>query len=108
MALGPEVFVPVLPPTGDCRPFQEVLVELAGRLKLPAFTTADGARKFKDYPDFIVNFHTAPDSGVGFLIGWRGQDGDKALVGEPNPRDVCFRGDCVEAIWPIDARGLSR
>ena len=29
------VRVPVVPPTGECRPFQEVLVELASRLKLP-------------------------------------------------------------------------
>jgi anaerobic selenocysteine-containing dehydrogenase len=91
------VRVPVLPPTGDCRPFQEVLVELAGRLKLPAFTKADGGRKFKDYPDFIVNFQTAPDSGVGFLIGWRGKDGDKAMVGEPNPRqwEEDAKNNCV-------------
>jgi sulfite dehydrogenase (quinone) subunit SoeA len=79
------VRVPVVPPTGECKPFQEVLIELASRLKLPAFTTKEGTRKFRDYPDFVVNFQTAPDSGVGFLIGWRGKDGDKALVGEPNP-----------------------
>src|SRR6202012_243027 len=77
--------VPAVPPTGECKPFQEVLIELASRLKFPAFTTADGERRFRDYPDFIVNHTTAPDSGVGFLIGWRGKDGDKALVGEPNP-----------------------
>jgi len=80
------VRVPVVPPTGECKPFQEVLIELASRLKLPAFTTDDGARRFRDYPDFIVNHTTSPTSGVGFLIGWRGKDGDKALVGEPNPR----------------------
>ncbi len=80
------VRVPVVPPTGECKPFQEVLIELASRLKLPAFTAADGARKFRDYPDFIVNFQTAPDSGTGFLIGWRGKDGTKAVVGEPNPK----------------------
>jgi anaerobic selenocysteine-containing dehydrogenase len=80
------VRVPVVPPTGECKPFQEVLIELASRLKLPAFTTKEGARKFRDYPDFVVNFQTAPDSGVGLLIGWRGKDGDKALVGEPNPQ----------------------
>ena len=33
------VRVPVLPPTGQCKPFQEVLIELASRLKFPAFTT---------------------------------------------------------------------
>ena len=78
------VRIPVLPPTGQCKPFQEVLIELASRLKFPAFTTADGQRKFKDYPDFITNFQTAPDSGIGFLMGWRGKEGDKSIRGEPN------------------------
>ncbi|OXI81425.1 formate dehydrogenase [Burkholderia sp. AU33423] len=79
------VRVPVVPPTGECKPFQEVLIELASRLKFPAFTTADRQRKYRDYPDFVINFQTAPDSGTGFLIGWRGKEGDKAVVGEPNP-----------------------
>jgi anaerobic selenocysteine-containing dehydrogenase len=79
------VRVPVVPPAGECRPFQDVLIELASRLQLPAFIK-EGKRKFKDYADFIVNFETEPGSGQGFLIGWRGKDGDKALVGEPNPR----------------------
>ena len=79
------VRVPVVPPTGECKPFQEVLIELASRLKFPAFTTPEGERKFRDYPDFVVNFQTAPNSGTGFLIGWRGKDGTKAVVGEPNP-----------------------
>ncbi|WP_274595973.1 molybdopterin oxidoreductase family protein [Rhodoferax sediminis] len=91
------VRVPVVPRTGECKPFQEVLIELAGRLKFPAFTAADGTRKFKDYPDFIVNFQTAPDSGTGFLIGWRGKNGDKALVGEPNPNqwEQYAKNNCV-------------
>jgi anaerobic selenocysteine-containing dehydrogenase len=79
------VRVPVLPPKGECRPFQEVLVELAGRLKLPAFTNADGGRKYSGYPDFIVRYETAPGSGIGFLTGWRGKDGDQTMRGEPNP-----------------------
>ena len=79
------VRVPVVPPAGECKPFQEVLIELASRLKFSAFTTPDGRRKFRDYPDFVVNFQTAPDSGTGFLIGWRGRNGEKAVVGEPNP-----------------------
>ncbi|WP_322046322.1 molybdopterin oxidoreductase family protein [Paraburkholderia sp. J67] len=80
------VRVPVVQPTGECKPFQEVLVELAGRLKLPAFTTPEGKRKYRDYPDFVIHHQTAPGSGVGFLMGWRGTEGDKALVGEPNPQ----------------------
>ena len=79
------VRIPVLPTTGECKPFQEVLIELASRLKFPAFTTEDGDRKFKDYPDFITRFETAPNSGIGFLAGWRGKDGEKSLRGEPNP-----------------------
>ena len=79
------VRVPILPPKGDCKPFQEVLIELAGRLELPAFTKAEGGRKFKSYPDFVVNFETAPGSGIGFLSGWRGKDGTKSMRGEPNP-----------------------
>ncbi len=79
------VRIPVVPPKGECKPFQEVIVELAGRLKLPAFTTPEGGRKYKGYPDFVVNYETAPGSGIGFLAGWRGKDGDKAMRGEPNP-----------------------
>jgi len=79
------VRVPILPPKGDCKPFQEVLIELASRLQFPAFTQADGARKFKSYPDFVVNYETAPGSGIGFLSGWRGKSGEKSMRGEPNP-----------------------
>jgi anaerobic selenocysteine-containing dehydrogenase len=79
------VRVPILPPSAECRPFQEVLIELAGRLKFPAFVNDQGERKFKNYPDFIVNFQTEPNSGQGFLIGWRGKDADQSMVGAPNP-----------------------
>ena len=91
------VRVPVLPPTGQCKPFQEVLVELAGRLKFPAFVHADGSRKFRDYPDFIVNYETAPGSGIGFLAGWRGKGGEKSMRGEPNPRqwEMYAKNNCV-------------
>jgi anaerobic selenocysteine-containing dehydrogenase len=89
------VRVPVVPPTGQCKPFQEVLIELGSRLKFPAFTTAEGTRKFKDYPDFIVNFQ--PQPGIGFLMGWRGKDGQSHLRGEPNPRqwEMYAKNDCV-------------
>lgn len=80
------VRVPVLEPLGQCKPFQEVLVELGWRLKLPAFTNADGSRKYADYPDFIVRYETAPGSGIGFLTGWRGEDGKQPLRGAPNPK----------------------
>src|SRR5262249_24468519 len=77
--------VPVVPPTGECRPFQDVLVELAGRLRLPAFVNADGTRKYRDYPDFVVNYETEPGSGIGFLSGWRRKGRGKFMRGEPHP-----------------------
>ncbi|WP_459722867.1 molybdopterin oxidoreductase family protein [Sideroxyarcus sp. TK5] len=91
------VRIPVMPRTGECRPFQEVLIELGTRLKLPAFVTADGARKYRDYPDFIVNWETAPGSGIGFLSGWRGKGGEKSMKGEPNPNqwEMYAKNDCV-------------
>ena len=78
------VRIPILPPKGDCKPFQEVLIELGSRLKLPAFVKEDGSAKYKNYPDFIVNFEATP--GIGFLAGWRGKDGKKFMRGEPNQR----------------------
>jgi anaerobic selenocysteine-containing dehydrogenase len=78
------VRVPILPPTGNCKPFQEVLLELGSRLGFPAFVDETGKRKYSDYPDFITRFETAPGSGIGFLSGWRGQGGEKSMKGEPN------------------------
>jgi anaerobic selenocysteine-containing dehydrogenase len=89
------VRVPVVPPTGQCKPFQEVLVELASRLKFPAFTTPEGGRKFSGYTDFVVNFELQP--GIGFLMGWRGENGDKHLIGAPNPKqwEMYEKNNCV-------------
>ncbi len=91
------VRIPVVPPLGQCKPFQEVLIELGSRLKLPAFVNKDGSRKYRDYPDFIVNYETEPGSGIGFLAGWRGRGGEKSLRGEPNPNqwEMYAKNDCV-------------
>ncbi|MEA3291512.1 MAG: molybdopterin oxidoreductase family protein [Pseudomonadota bacterium] len=91
------VRVPVLPPKGECKPFQEVLLELGARLKLPAFVTESGEKKYRDYPDFITNFETGPGSGIGFLAGWRGKGGEKFMKGEPNPNqwELYARNNCV-------------
>lgn len=89
------VRVPVVPPTGECKPFQEVLIELASRLKFPAFTTPEGGRKYTGYPDFVVNFE--PQPGIGFLMGWRGKDGTEHLRGAPNPKqwEAYAQNNCV-------------
>ena len=91
------VRIPVVPPKGECKPFQEVLIELGSRLKLPAFVKPNGDRKFRDYPDFIVNYETEPGSGIGFLAGWRGKGGELSMKGEPNPRqwEMYAKNNCV-------------
>ena len=75
---------PVLAPDRDVRPWQEVMVDLAGRLGFPAFVNADGSARYTGYKDFITRFERAP--GIGFLAGWRGGNGGASLRGEPNAR----------------------
>lgn len=78
----------------DVRPWQEVLVELATRLKFPAFTKEDGTPKFDGYKQFITNWEK--HEGIGFLAGWRGENGDKSIMGEPNPKqwEKYIENDC--------------
>ena len=73
---------PIIEPDRDVRPWQEVLVDIGTRLKFPALTAPDGSAKFSDYKDFITNWEKAP--GIGFLAGWRGENGDEHMVGAPN------------------------
>jgi sulfite dehydrogenase (quinone) subunit SoeA len=82
-SVGDAIRHPILKPDRDVRAWQEVLVDLAGRLQFPAFVNAEQEPKFKDYPDFITRFERAP--GIGFLAGFRGKDGESPLKGEPNP-----------------------
>jgi len=91
------VRIPVLPPKGECKPFQDVIIEMGTRLKLPAFVTPEGKRKYRDYPDFIINWETEKGSGIGFLSGWRGKGGEKFLRGEPNPKqwEMYEKNNCV-------------
>lgn len=74
---------PILDLDRDVRPWQEVMVDLATRLKFPIFTNDDGTAKYSGYKEFITNWEKHP--GIGFLAGWRGENGEKCIVGEPNP-----------------------
>jgi sulfite dehydrogenase (quinone) subunit SoeA len=74
--------VPVLRPGRDVRPFQDVLIELAGRLGLPDFTDARGKPLYSSYADYIVRHERAP--GIGPLAGFRGKDGEAIGKGAPN------------------------
>jgi len=78
---------PVCATDRDVRPFQDVLLDLGRRLKLPGMVDANGAAKYpQGYAQYMVEHERAP--GVGLLAGWRGRSGDKHGVGEPNPRQL--------------------
>ena len=78
---------PVCAPDRDVRPFQDVLLDLGCRLKLPGLVDASGAAKYPGgYAQYMIEHERAP--GVGLLAGWRGRDGDKSGVGEPNPAQL--------------------
>src|ERR1700720_1751007 len=70
---------PVVTPDRDVRPFQDVLIDLGARLKLPGLVTATGAPRYRDYADYIVRHERKP--GIGPLAGWRGESGDRIAVG---------------------------
>ena len=74
--------IPVLKPDRDVRPFQDVLIDLAGRLKLPNFADADGKPLYSSYADYMVRHERKP--GVGPLAGFRGEDGKAAGKGAVN------------------------
>jgi sulfite dehydrogenase (quinone) subunit SoeA len=81
---GDAIRQPVLEPDRDVRPFQDVLLELGWRLRLPGMTADDGGPKYPGgYADYIVHHERKP--GIGPLAGWRGTDGGKEGQGEPNP-----------------------
>ena len=78
---------PVCIPDRDVRPFQDVLLELGTRLNLPGMRNDDGTPKYPGgYPQYMVEHERAP--GVGLLAGWRGKEGTRQGVGEPNPRQL--------------------
>ena len=78
--------VPVLRPDRDVRPFQDVLVELAGRLGLKDFADDRGVPLYSSYADYIVRHERAP--GVGPLAGFRGTDARAIGKGAPNGRQL--------------------
>ena len=73
---GDAIRQPVVAPDRDVRPFQEVLIDLGVRLKLPAFAHPDGEPRYPGgYPDYLVHHQRKP--GIGPLAGWRGTKGDE-------------------------------
>ena len=77
---------PILKPSRDVKPFQDVLIELGARLGLPGFVNDDLTAKYPDgYKDYIVNHERQP--GVGPLAGWRG-NGDQFGKGKVNKNQI--------------------
>ena len=73
---GDAIRQPVVAPDRDVRPFQEVLIDLGVRLRLPAFAHPDGEPRYPGgYPDYLVHHQRKP--GIGPLAGWRGAKGDE-------------------------------
>ncbi|TNE38634.1 MAG: formate dehydrogenase [Alphaproteobacteria bacterium] len=78
---------PVVPPDRDVRPFQDVLLDLGARLKLPGFVTEAGDAAYPGgYADYMVNHERMP--GLGPLGGWRNADGSGKGRGAPNPNQL--------------------
>ena len=78
---------PVVELDRDVRAFQTVLLDLGARLGLPGMTKKDGSPEYPGgYPDYLVNHERKP--GIGPLAGWRGKDGTKKGIGEPNPNQL--------------------
>jgi anaerobic selenocysteine-containing dehydrogenase len=74
---------PVVQPDRDVRAFQDVLIDLGTRLRLPGLLGPDGAAKYpRGYAQYMVEHERAP--GIGLLAGWRGGDGSKQGIGGPN------------------------
>jgi sulfite dehydrogenase (quinone) subunit SoeA len=84
-AAGDSIRWPVVEPDRDVRPFQSVLLDLGARLGLAPMVQEDGAPRYKDYADYIVNHIRRP--GVGPLIGYRG-DGTAEGRGDANPEQM--------------------
>jgi anaerobic selenocysteine-containing dehydrogenase len=74
--------IPVLRPDRDVRPFQDVLIDLAGRLGLEDFADSSGRPLYCSYADYIVRHERAP--GIGPLAGFRGADARGIGTGSSN------------------------
>jgi anaerobic selenocysteine-containing dehydrogenase len=78
---------PVVKPDRDVRAFQDVLIDLGTRLKLPGLINDKGEPKYPGlFPDYMVNHERRPN--IGMLGGWRGDNGGEEGVGPVNPRQL--------------------
>ncbi|MBX3573097.1 MAG: molybdopterin oxidoreductase family protein [Mesorhizobium sp.] len=96
---------PVVEPDRDVRGFQSVLIDLAGRLRLPGFVDSRGTPLYKDFADYIVRHERRP--GIGPLAGFRGVAGDRTGRGASNPDQLkryIENGAFFSAHIPLEAQ----
>lgn len=78
---------PVVKTHRDVRPFQDALLDLGARLKLPGMVTDAGAAMFPGgYSDYIQNHMRTPK--VGPLAGFRGDENSAPLTGGVNKNQL--------------------
>ncbi len=78
---------PVIKPDRDVRAFQDVLLDLGARLKLPGMIDADGNPLYPGgLADYMLRHERRP--GIGMLAGFRGADGTQEGRGAPNPEQL--------------------
>ncbi|MEM7197842.1 MAG: molybdopterin dinucleotide binding domain-containing protein, partial [Pseudomonadota bacterium] len=84
---GDSIRQPVIAPNRDVRPFQDVLLDLGARLRLPGFVDKEGNAAYPGgYSDYITNHERTP--GIGPLAGWRGEGGKTHGHGPKNPEQL--------------------
>ncbi len=96
---------PVVEPDRDVRGFQSVLIDLAGRLRLPGFVDSRGTPLYRDFADYIVRHERRP--GIGPLAGFRGVAGDRTGRGASNPDQLkryIENGAFFSAHIPLEAQ----
>lgn len=85
-AAGDAIRQPVIKPDRDVRPFQDVLLDIGTRLKLPGLVSEDGTALYPGgLKDYILKHERKP--GIGMLSGFRG-DGTEEGRGKPNPEQI--------------------
>ncbi len=83
---------PVVQPDRDVRGFQDVLLELGVKLKLPGMVKESNEAVYLNYADYIQRHERRP--GVGPLAGFRGLNQNSSGRGTPNDNQIeCYKAN---------------
>ena len=91
------VRIPVVPPKGECKPFQDVLIELGARLKLPGVRQRRRRAQVPRLPR--LHRQLRDRAGLGHRLSRRlaRQGRRQVMNGEPNPQqwEMYAKNNCV-------------